>query len=171
MQSSKLQFKIQNYRRGFTLIELMIYTALFTIVLAIAIDFFFLSKTIATEVAQYQEVDRNARVALLDMTQTIRGTSSVSSPALGSSGVDLYLNGSTIRYFVNGSGILQKTESGQTYDLTSDSVLVSNLSFTTRGEVGEKPTVSISFQIRTNTRVYGRPDYITKDFQTTVQVR
>lgn len=163
--------RISNFQKGFTLIELMIYTALFAIVLGITIDFFFLSKTIATEVSEHQEVDRNTRVAFLDLSQTIRGASTVLSPLLGQSGDELILNGGAIRYSVSVEGILQKTENGATFDLISDSVEISDLLFTTRGEAGEKPTVSISFTIQTNTRVYGRPDYITKDFQTTVQLR
>lgn len=162
--------KISNFQKGFTLIELVIYMAILTIVLSIAVDLFFFSKTFGNQVAQEQEVDRNARVAFLEMTQTIRGTSSVTSPALGASGSNLYLNSNAIRYAVN-NGILQKTQSGQTVDLTSDDVSIDNLTFTTRGEAGEKPTVSVSFDVRTNTLIWGQSDYIRKNFQTTVQLR
>ena len=162
---------MKNLQKGFTLIELMIYTALFAIVLGISVDFFFLSKTIATEVTQYQEVDRNARVVFLDMSQTIRGATSVTTPTLGQSASELVLNGGAITYATGSAGVLQKTEGGNTSDLTADSVEISNVMFTTRGEAGDKATVSISFTMQTKTRVYGKPDYITKDFQTTVQLR
>lgn len=157
--------------KGFTVIELVIYMAIFAIVLGVSVDFLFQSKTLEASVTQHQEVDRHARAALLEMTQTIRGAASVSSPALGTSSSNLYLNSSAIRYFVNASGILQKTESAQTADLTSDSVTIQNLSFTTRGETGDPPAVSISFDVRSNTLVYGQPDYIVKNFQTTIQLR
>lgn len=157
--------------KGFTLIELLIYMAILVIVLSIAVDLFFFSKTFGNQVAQEQEVDRNARVAFLEMTQTIRGAASVTSPALGASSPDLFINSNTIRYFVNNNGILQKTQSGQTADLTSDDVAVSNLTFTTRGQVGEKPSVSVSFDVKTNTLIWGQSDYITKNFQTTVRLR
>src|SRR3989344_8162525 len=150
---------MRNFQRGFTLIELMIYTALFAIVLGISVDFFFLSKTIATEVTQYQEVDRNARVVFLDMSQTIRGATSVTTPTLGQSASELVLNGGAIQYALTPEGVLQKTEGGNTSDLTADSVEISNVMFTTRGEAGDKATVSISFTMQTKTRVYGKPDY------------
>ena len=158
-------------KKGFTMIELLIYTAIFAIVLAISVDLFFRSKILETQVAENQEVDRNGRIAFLEMTQTIRGASSVSSPVLGASSADLYLNSNTIRYFVNANGILAKTQDGQTYDLTTNSVTAQNLSFTTRGEIEKQPTVSISFDIKTNTLVYGQANYIIKAYQTTVQLR
>lgn len=172
LRSDELKkLEVRSLQKGFTLIELLIYTVLFAIVLAVAVDLFFLSKTLESRVREQQEIDRNARAALLEMTQTIRGASNVSSPALGISANDVYLNSNAVRYFVNANGILQKTESGQTADLTSDDVTIENLSFETRGEVGEKPTVSVSFTIRTNTLIYGQANYITKDMQTTIQLR
>ena len=164
-------FRIAGGKKGFTLIELIIYTALLAIVLSVTVSLFFMSKTLESQIAQQQEIDRNARVALMEMTQTIRSAVSVSSPALGVSSADLYLNSSAIHYFANSNGIIQKSDSGQTYDETADTVQVSNLTFTTRGEAGKQPTVSIAFNIRTNTLVYGQTNYITKHFQTTVQLR
>ena len=165
---SRLEFR--NCYRGFTLIELLIYMGIFSIVLFVTLDFFFLSQVLKGEIVQQQEVDRNARAALLEMTQTIRSATDVTTPLLGATGSAVSLNSNSISYAVNG-GILQKSESGETHDLTSDSVTIENVSFTTRGEVNEKPTVSIAFTIRTNTRIYGKPDYITKTIQTTVQLR
>lgn len=150
---------------------MLIYTAVFAIVLAISVDLFFRSKILETQVAENQEVDRNGRTAFLEMTQTIRGAASVSSPALGASAAELYLNNNDIRYFVNGNGLLQKTEGGQTSDLTANSVTVQNLLFTTRGEAGQQPTVSVLFEIKANTLVYGQTSYISKTYQTTIQLR
>lgn len=164
------KLKIGNSRKGFTLIELLVYSGVFAIILAVAISLFFQTRTLESEVIQVQEIDRNARVAFLEMAQTLRGASNVSSPSLGVSAGDVYLNSNAIGYFVN-NGILQKTESGQTVDLTSDEVAVENITFTTRGEVGGRPTVSISFDVTTNTLIWGRADYISKSFQTTVQLR
>ena len=159
------------YQKGVTLIELLIYMAVFATILTVATNLFFFSKTFATQVAQEQEVDRNARVIFLEMTQTIRPATSVSSPVLGGSDTELYLNNNAIRYFVNGSGILQKTESSTTSDVTSDEVRVENLVFTTRGMSGKLPSVSVSFDLTSNTLVYGQEDYISKNFQTTIQLR
>lgn len=156
--------------KGFTIIELLIYMGIFSIVLFVTLDFFFLSQVVKGEVVQHQEVDRNARAALLEMTQTIREAANVSAPLLGLTGSSLSLNTGAISYTLNG-GLLQKTEGGQTHNLTADSVTIEDISFTSRGEAGEMPTVSIAFTIRTNTRIFGKPDYITKTFQTTVQLR
>lgn len=164
-----------NSKKGFTIIELLIYISIFVIILAVAADFLFQSQFLAANVAQYQGVDRNARVALLEMTQAIRGSSTtVTSPALGASSSDLYLNSSAIRYFVNAAGILQKTENSVTSDLTSNGVTIQNFTVTTRGEAGvpvKPPTVSISFDVRSNTLLWGQGNYIVKNFQTTVQLR
>lgn len=163
--------KISNFQKGFTLIELLVYISLFSIVLGVAMTLFFQTRNIENEVVQEQEIDRNARTAFLEMTQTVRGASSVSSPILGATDDDLYLNSSSIHYFVNASGVMQKTESGTTRDLTSDAVSIENIAFTTRGEVGEKPTVTLSFDVRTNTLIYGQSNYKTRNFRTTVQLR
>lgn len=174
MKIRNWKFEIGNSVRGFTVVELIVYIAIFAIVLAVSIDFLFQSEILAANVAQYQEVDRNGRVAFLEMTQTIRGSLDVSSPALGASSSNLYLNSNAIRYFVNAAGILQKTESSVTSDLTSDGVTIQNFTVTTRGETGlpvKPPTVSISFDVRSNTLVWGQGDYITKTFRTTVQLR
>ena len=165
------KFETRNSKKGFTLIELLIYTAVFTIVLTVAVSLFFQTRTIQSQIVQEQEVDRNGRIAFLEMTQTIRAATNVSSPALGVSASNLYLNSNGIHYFVNGSAILQKTEGGQTNDVTSNKVSIENITFTTRGEVLEKPTVTVSFDVRANTRVYGQTDYTKKTFRTTVQLR
>lgn len=166
--------KILSLKKGFTVVELVIYIAIFSIILGVSVDFLFQSQVLSANISQYQEVDRNARVALLEMTQTIRSASSVSSPSLGASASDLYLNSSAIRYFVNASGVLQKTQSGVTSDLTSNGVTIQNFTVTTRGETGvpiKPPTVTVTFDVRSNTLVYGQSSYITKNFQTTVQLR
>ena len=174
---SNIKYQISNIQKthqtGFTLIELLIYIAIFAMVLAIAVDLFFRSQILETQVAQHQEVDRNARVVLLEMTQTIRGATEVSSPVLGASGATLSLNSNAIDYAVGANGILQKTDSGGTYDITTDGVVVEGLTFTTRGEsgAGKPPTVSISFTLRANTLVYGQATHISKAYQTTVQLR
>ena len=176
MQNSKLQRGIypapllKKAGAGFTLIEFLIYISLFAIVLSIATSLFFESKTLEVQVVQNQTVDQNGRVVFLEMTQTIRGATSVTAPTLGASAASLFLNDNATSYSV-ANGILQKTDSGQTYNLTTDAVTVQNLTFTTRGEIGKQPTVSVSFTLRANTLVYGQTSYITKNFQTTVQLR
>lgn len=167
MQNSKLR------RGGFTIIELLIYTAIFATVVTVVVDLFFRSQTVQMQAIQNQEVDRNARVALLEMTQTIRGATSVSSPALGASGASLTLNSSAISYAVDANGVLQKTDAGGTYDITTSMVTVQDLTFIQRGESGpgKPPTVSISFTVRSNTLVYGQSTNINKAYQTTVQLR
>ena len=166
-------FDIRYSRRGFTLIELLIYIAVFAMVLTVAINLFFQSKIIEAQVVENHEVDRDGRIALLEMTQTIRSAASVTSPALGASASSLALNSSAIVYAVDGNGVLQKTDSTGTHNITGNGVTIQSLTFTTRGEVGKQPTVSITFTVRSNYLVsYGQiATYINKAFRTTVQVR
>lgn len=161
---------INNLQKGFTVIELLIYVVLFAIILSTATFLFFQSKTLEAQVVQNQVVEQNARVMLLEMTQTVRSVASVTSPVLGSSAAVLALNNDAIIYAV-ANGILQKTDAGQTYNITSDAVTVQNLTFTTRGQVGKPPTVSMSFTLKSNTLLPGQSDYIAKNYQTTIQLR
>lgn len=156
---------------GFTVIDLLIYMSIFAIVLAISIDLLFQSKTLEIQIAQNQEIDRNAQIALLEMTQTIHAAQNVTSPAVGLSAGDLYINNGTISYFADANGILERNDNGQLSNLTGSSVKVENLSFTTRAEVGQKPTVSLSFSVKSKTLIYGQTDYISRAYQTTLQLR
>lgn len=156
-------------KKGFTLIELMIYTGIFAIVLSVALMLFFQAKTLENQIVQNQEIDQNARAVLLDFMQTIHSATDVSSPLAGQSANTLLLNSNSIEYAVT-NGVVQKTTSGETSALTTPTVTVEDLTFTTR-DGGDKPTVSLSFSIRTNTRVYGLPNYITRTYQTTMQLR
>lgn len=166
--------KMSNLQRGFTLIELLVYVSIFTIILTVAMGLLLQTRVLQNEIVQEQEIDRNARVAFLEMTQTIRSAASISSPALGASSSGVFLNSNAIHYFASSNGILQKTQSGQTSDLTSDDVAIQNLIFTSRGVgIGSSApsTVSISFDMRSNTLVYGQTSYKQKNFQTTIQLR
>lgn len=162
---------MKRLERGFTLVELLIYTGILAVVLSVTLGLFFQSRTIETQVTENQEVDRNARIAFLEMTQTIRGATSVTTPVLGDSAASLALNSNAISYSVSGSGVLQKTDSSGTYNITGSGVTIQNLTFTTRGEVGKQPTVSISFTLRSNTIVHPQSTYISRAYQTTVQLR
>lgn len=156
---------------GFTIIDLLIYMSIFAIVLAISIDLLFQSKTLEIQIAQNQEIDRNAQIALLEMTQTIHAAQNVTSPAVGLSAGDLYINNGTISYFADANGILERNDNGQLSNLTGPLVTIENLSFTTRAESGQKPTVSLSFSVKSKTLIYGQTDYISRAYQTTLQLR
>lgn len=159
------------HSRGFTVIELLIYMSIFAIVLAISVDLLFQSKALEVQIAQNQEIDRNAQIALLEMTQTIHAAQDVTSPQIGLSANSLAIDNGTILYFVDASGVLQKNDNGQLSNLTGPLVTIENLSFTTRAESGQKPTVSLSFSVKSKTLTYGQTDYISRAYQTTLQLR
>ena len=150
------RFYILNSRSGFTVIELLIFSAIFSI---IAVSFFgVLVSVIQIQMRQTAvvEVNQQSQFLLETIQRSVERSSFIelSSDAatttlklrMASSTVDptyIYLSGTAVYY--------KETDSGTVQALTSDKVNVSNLSFTKRANPPGHDSVNVVFTIAYNT--------------------
>jgi prepilin-type N-terminal cleavage/methylation domain-containing protein len=140
--------------QGFTLIEVLVYIVIVSIVLLLVSAFIFYFIQSNEEARADREVLENARRVLEEVTYEIQGAKGVYTPTTGTNQLSLetarYLPaGETTTYidfFVCGTRICLKKESQNPIYLTSDSVQVASLTFTqvvTNGAVSIKTTVAL----------------------------
>ena len=137
---SNFKFQISNYakNRGFTLLEIVIYIAILSLVLLLVSTsiFYFIQSQAQTK--GDREVLENARRVLEAITYEINGAKSIYTPTTTQNQLSLetsrYLpDNETISYidfFLCGLRVCLKKESQSPIFLTSDDVQVSNLAFT-----------------------------------------
>lgn len=165
------QNRIRNASNGraFTLVEMLLYIAIASTVI-ITISALLFSMIIARDRTQIiLEVEENGVQIMNQITQTVRNAVSVSVPTAGNTGTSLSL---TVRDSAKSptiynltSNILQiKEGSGQSINLTSNRVLVSNLIFTNLSSPSTPGIIRIQFRLTFNNSS-GRTQYnYYKDF-------
>lgn len=158
-------------RQGFTLIELVIYMGIISMLLVVFMDI--LSASFSTQLSSQStsEVVQDGRFIYTKLIYDINRASSVSIPAsLGdtSSTLTAIINGTTHAYALS-SGNLQITDPSGYYALNSSDTTVSNLQFQRIGNVNGKHTFRINYVITGKINLSGR--YDTKNFQTTAGLR
>lgn len=138
--------------KGLTLIELIIYIAMLAIILVLITGFLWLIVSGNIKETSYQEVQQNARFALAKIIQETKKATGVNNPAPGNSANSLslimvapHLN-PTVFDLVGGKlRITQGT--GEPYELTSDQVKVSALTFTNLSYLDTPGTIKIEITI------------------------
>ena len=154
---------------GVTLIELLLYMGLVSIIMGVLYESFALVGERKIVEVVYDEIYVNAEYIHRDIQYTIKNATSVTAPAVGASSATLSLNSGTTMYSVDGSGILQKTDDGNTAPLTTSDVFVESLTFTAVGPSGESPSVVVVYTIRSAKEVQGTPKSVS--FRTAVTLR
>jgi streptogramin lyase/type II secretory pathway pseudopilin PulG len=143
-------------KKGFSIIELLIYTAVFSIVVITFITVFVVIIRIQNSQSASAEVETQSQYVLQQMQYNIEQASLIDMPLdtpsttltlrMSSSSTDptqITLSGGTL--------YLQQTASGDPQALTSGQVIVSNLSFTRHDYNNANDSVNISFTISYNT--------------------
>ena len=128
--------KYKKKNKGFTLLELTIYVAIFVIILAFLIEFLWLIILGSIKENSYQEVQQNGRFVMMKMAREIKKATGINSPAAdGVSGnllslqmADPALNPTVFDVSDGKLRIVQGANSP--YYLTSDRVLIADLLFT-----------------------------------------
>ncbi len=165
------QFPIFNSRKGFTLVEMLIYMGLLSILIVIMVDVFASSLSVQLESQATSSVEQDARFLLSRLTNDVQSAQSVLVPAaIGSQSASLQLSINSINYtYALNNGTMQLTNNNGTDTLNSFDTTVSNLSFKKVGNGAGKDTVQVIFTLTSNvTRNSGTE---TKNFQTTVGLR
>lgn len=159
--------------KAFTMIEVLLYTALAVIILsAVAVLMvLFLNSRIKNQTIA--EVEQNGLQATQIMSQKIRNSNSIVSPAVNTQAASLTIKkqDTTNAVFALSGATLQDTENSTTTDLTSNRVAVSNLSFTNMSGAGTFGSVKISFTVTYLNPQNLQPYNYSKNFYTSASLR
>ena len=158
--------------KGFTLIELMLYVAIASLMLSAIV--FSVSLVLESRVRQQtvNEVEGQALTVMQFMARAIRDAKTISTPAIGIGGSTLTITTSagTVTFDVT-NNVLQMSENGAVHPLTNNRVVVSELTFTNASRVDTPGIVRVSFTL-TYKNPESRSEYdYTKTFYTSASLR
>jgi type II secretory pathway pseudopilin PulG len=166
---------LKKYKKGATLIELLIYFSILSILLVIVIDLMLRSGEFSLETSTRSSLQEDARFIVNRLTFDIHQADSISNPgSLGESGGTLILavGADTHTYTLAGTSLeYQETvgASTTTANLNSNQTQVNSLTFERLGNLGGKPTIKVTFELETTKREKGGPKQ--KTFETVVGTR
>ncbi|HOX60784.1 MAG TPA: prepilin-type N-terminal cleavage/methylation domain-containing protein [Candidatus Magasanikbacteria bacterium] len=150
-------------KKGFTLIELILYISVVGIISLVLIVFLgdLLESRIKNQTIM--EVEQQGQLIMQRVLQAGRNAIYISSPATSTSGVGLTLvmASSTLNPTIFGSnnGSMTLKEDGLiTYNLNNDKVFVSNLSFSNLSRTGTRGNFRVSFTVSASSTP-GRYEY------------
>lgn len=144
--------KKNNTQKGISLIETVVYVAIFSLFVIGLVQF---STTLTTTRLHAQGVlevnDQGSQIIKL-ITQTLRNGSSVNIPAMGNSGSSLSINtgvsATNPTVFSVSGGVLYITEgAGSPVALTNNKVVISNLTFSNFSRTNTPNIIKVSFTI------------------------
>ncbi|MFH1142356.1 MAG: prepilin-type N-terminal cleavage/methylation domain-containing protein [Candidatus Uhrbacteria bacterium] len=140
---------------GFTLIEIIIYTLIFAIVILGIVSFMLFATQSRIKNQVVAEVEQQGTQVMQLITQTIRNGTGINSPTIGSSSnslsVEVIEAGLDPTVFDLASGVFRITEgAGSATDLTSDQISVTSLNFENNTISGTDDTIKIEYTIEYN---------------------
>lgn len=161
---------------GFSLVELLLYISILALIL-LSISAF-LSTLITSRVKNQtiSEVESQGLQAMHLITQTIRNSASITSPAQGASAANISLSTYTVGlnptvFDVSGGALRISEGGGATVALTNSRVTVSELSFQNVARTNTPGSIRISFTI-SSVNSSGRNEYqFQKTFVATASLR
>lgn len=157
---------------GFTLMELIVYFGIFSILLLILTSVFSSSISSQLESESLTNVEHDGRFLLMRFTRDIERSQSITIPASnGNSASTLTIvedNGESFSYSLN-NGNLNLTRDSGIYRLNNFGTTIENLNFTRIGNTNGKNTIKVSFTIKSLTLINGIQE--TKSFSTVVGTR
>lgn len=170
----KLLQKKVNLKRGFTLVELLLYMGLFSIILVITLQMFASVFDAQIESQATSSVATDGRFILSRFAYDVAQAQSITSPSsLGtpSATLAIVINSSTLTYSLNNGDFLLTNSSNGTIDqLNSEATSVSELSFTRlMGGSGGKDVIQLSFTLTSEAIRKTKKEVLT--FQTSAGLR
>lgn len=150
LKSFPNNMKKQNYQKGISLVETIVYVAIFSI-FVIGLSQF--STTLSSSRLNAQavlEVNDQGSQVIKFITQTLRNGNAVNSPTIGNSGsilsIDTGVGGTNPTVFSESNGVLYISEGGSSdIALTNNKVVVSNLTFSNYSRSSTPNIIKISF--------------------------
>jgi hypothetical protein len=167
--------KLKGGQKGTSLIELLLYLALLTIILSIAIDLMVKSGEFSLEANSQNVLQEDTRFIGNRLEYDIHQATAVTTPAnLGEAGSTLTVTvgAETHIYTLLGNNFQYQKIVGsntQTANLNSNLTKINSISFQRLGNPGGKPTIKIVFEIEDVKGTKGGP--VKKTFETMVGLR
>jgi len=135
---------------GFSLLEIVISVAFFSIILFAVVSIFLSMNNSNLKTTASREVSENVRMAIEKITYEIRSAKSIYTPTTTASQLSLETSqnlpsgeiNSFVDFFLCGYAICFKAESEESVAITSDSVQVTNLTFS-QISTGSQPSIQI----------------------------
>ncbi len=165
------KYRKQSYAKGYTLIELLIYMGVLTLLIASLSSIFSTVLDVGLESQSSSDVEQDGKFILSRLLYDINSADTINVPASpGQQGATLQITSNAINYTyaTDGNGNFQITDANGTDNLNSYDTTVSNLNFLRIGNGGSNTdTVKITFTVTSKTsRTTGKPE--TRNFSTTV---
>lgn len=161
-------------KKAFTLVELLIYIAISTIILFALTDFVLSISQVNKKGVIISEVENQGLQIMNTISQKIRNADSIASPSVSASSSALTLNmvvaPSPIVFNIS-SGVFQIAQNGTTTPLNNNTVAMSNLVFTNLSRVGTPGVVKIEFKLKYNATSIGTMYDYEKTFYGTASLR
>lgn len=145
-------------QKGFTLLEILVSLAIFSFILGAVVTFLFSMNVSNSKTKSDREASENAKRALEEITYEIRSAKSIYTPTTTANQLSLetsryLLSGEStafIDFFLCGSSVCLRKESQDPIALTSDSVQVTNLTFS-QISTGATPSVQVNLTVNSGT--------------------
>ncbi len=172
-ESAKLVTMKNN--KGFTIVELMLYMGLLSIILGVLTNIFLSALDVQLESQANSAVEQDGSYVLSKLAYDIHRAQSVTIPTTlgGTSTINfqIVVNGVNFTYSIDANNNLVLQEGlGANNNLNGYDTSISNLSVTRLGNVGKvEDTLNVSFTITGKTRK--NTGYETKNFQTNLGLR
>lgn len=140
-------------RKGFTLLELVIYISVLSIITVVVADSFLILNKGRGGVEAKSELNSNFRFAVEKIKRDIATADNLISPAdtiASSTVLDLTIGSSSIKYTLSNNRIARQIDDQAIEYITSDTVKITNLYFTrleNTNSVLNKKRISVEFNI------------------------
>lgn len=157
--------------KGFTLIELVVYMGLFSILLIVLAEVFTSALNDRLESESTSQVVQDGRFILARFMYDINRAESIAAPAvLGeqANSLQIIISGATYTYVLNNNN-LELTNNFGINKLNSGDTTISDLNFKRLGNISGKNTIQINFTLTSKTVPKSGPEI--KDFQTIIGLR
>lgn len=168
LRTSFLQIKHHFSPKGFSLVELLVYMGLLSVLVGVLSMVFASIVDVQLRSESASSVDQNGRYILSKLLYDVRSATSVSTPASPgntSSTLQMLVNNITYTYSLNGTN-LQLVNNYGTNVLNGYDTQVSAVSFKRLGAGDSNDTIQVSFTLTSITQPHGRAE--SRTFQTTL---
>jgi len=167
LQSKKLKSYNLQPKRGFTLIETIIYMGLLAGILLIITNLLINTSYFSLEETARLEVQKNGRFAIERIIRDLQSADEVSIPENNNPTENLIAG--DVSYQLSGD-ILQRTDIEGTDNVTSNQVKIDSIEFRRIENPGRNPSIQIKLNINFVGNIEGNRD-ISQDFETTYYLK